>query len=388
MNTLSFPSLAVHRQQFPALDHKVYLNFGGQGPLPRPAREAIDSAYDQFDRVGPFSKALFEWLMPEQDRLRQAIARLLKTTPDRIALTESTIAGTNIPLWGLDWKAGDRLLLSDAEHYGVWEIARALRDRFGIELDTCPLSRAHIDSSPDDAVERVVRVLETCLHPSTRMVCLSHVLWNSGRILPLQEIARCCRERGILVLVDAAQSVGALPLDLPDLGVDFYAFTGHKWLCGPAGVGALYVSERGQASIQPTFTGWCKTYSAGGADIFEVSTAGYPQRVGLRVALEVHEEFGSIDDRYQRQTRLSEYLWRNLQEIAGVEVCDPRLPQTGLVPFCVAERDPEEMEMLLEERGIYVRSMAEPKSLRASVHYFTTEDELDRLLEAVKTFVP
>ncbi|MEL7083187.1 MAG: aminotransferase class V-fold PLP-dependent enzyme [Cyanobacteria bacterium J06597_1] len=369
--------LATHRQQFPALKGKSYLNFGGQGPLAQPARAAIATAFDSCDRLGPFSKAAFSWVLSEQDALRQALATLLSATSDRITLTESTIAGMNIPLWGLDWRAGDRLLLSDAEHYGVWEIARELQARFGIEIDTCPLSNS----------QDCVQTLADYLQPATRMVCISHVLWNSGTVLPLAELTQLCQERNVLVHVDAAQSAGVLPLNLPELGVDYYAFTGHKWLCGPAGTGALYVSERGQAAIRPTFTGWCKTYAKGGAECFEVSTAAYPLRLGLKAAIELHDRFGTVQERYRQQIRTSQRLWSELQEIAGVDVCNPQQPQTGLVPFTVAERDPQELETLLEERGIYVRSMADPQSLRASVHYFTSDDDIDRLLSAIRTFV-
>ncbi|MGK7906014.1 MAG: aminotransferase class V-fold PLP-dependent enzyme [Synechococcus sp.] len=375
MNSTSpYASLATHRSQFPALAGKTYLNFGGQGPLAQPAREAIFNAYDICSKLGPFSKAAFNWLMSEQDSLRLAMAKYLGTTPDCIALTESTIAGMNIPLWGLDWQAGDRLLLSDAEHYGVWEIARELRHRFGIELDTCPLSQG----------DNCVQTLADYLRPNTRMVCISHVLWNSGTILPLKDLAALCQDRGLLLHVDAAQSAGVLPLNLRELGVDFYAFTGHKWLCGPAGVGALYLSKRGQAAIRPTFTGWCKTYGKG-ADAFEVSTAAYPLRMGFKAALEMHDQFGKLEDRYQRQIRLAQLLWQQLQTIAGVEVCNLHLPQTGLVPFTVVDRDPVELELCLEQQGIYVRSMQDPESLRASIHYFTTEEEIGHLLEAIAT---
>ena len=377
MSLSSSISLHSHRQQFPALVGKSYLNFGGQGPLAQPARAAIAAAYDTFDRLGPFSHAAFTWLLAEQAGLRQALAKLLNTTSDRITLTESTIAGMNIPLWGLDWQAGDRLLLSDAEHYGIWEIARELQTRFGIELDTCPLS-----SNPN-----CIETLAEHLQPSTRMACISHVLWNSGTILPLKELTGLCHARNVLVHVDAAQSAGVLPLDLPDLGVDFYAFTGHKWLCGPAGTGALYVSERGQAAIHPTYTGWCKTYAENGADRFEVSTSAYPLRQGLKAAIEVHELFGTAEERYLQQVHTSQRLWKDLQDIAGVEVCNQDLPQTGLVPFTVTNRNPQELELLLEERGIYVRSMKMPESLRASIHYFTSDDDIDLLLEAIQTFV-
>ena len=368
--------LVAHRQQFPALAGKSYLNYGGQGPLAQPARDAIASAFDTCDRLGPFSQSAFSWLFSEQDALLQALATLLNTTSDRIALTESTIAGMNIPLWGLDWRAGDRLLLSDAEHYGVWEIARELQARFGIELDTCPLS-----DSRD-----CVQTLADCLQPATRMVCISHVLWNSGTVLPLKALTSFCHDLDILVHVDAAQSVGVLPLNLPDLGVDYYAFTGHKWLCGPAGTGALYVSERGQAAIHPTYTGWCKTYAKGGAECFEVSTAAYPLRLGLKAAIELHERCGTAQERYCKQIVTSQRLWTELQAIAGVEVCNPQLPQTGLVPFTVANREPQELELLLEECRIYVRSMTDPPSLRASIHYFSSDEDIDRLLEAIQAF--
>ncbi|MGK7912733.1 MAG: aminotransferase class V-fold PLP-dependent enzyme [Synechococcus sp.] len=377
MNLFPFASLNIHRQHFPALAGKSYLNFGGQGPLAQPARDAIATTYETCDRLGPFSQAAFRWLFAEQDALRQTIATFLKTSPDRIALTESTIAGMNIPLWGLDWRAGDRLLLSDAEHYGVWEIARELQTRFGIELDLCPLS-----TSPD-----CLQTLADSLQPATRMICISHVLWNSGTILPLKSMATLCHEHNVLVHVDAAQSAGVMPLDLPDLGVDFYAFSGHKWLCGPAGTGALYVSERGQAAIRPTYTGWCKTYAQEGADCFEVSTSAYPLRLGLKAAIEVHDRLGTAAERYQQLVHISQTLWAGLQQISGVQVCNPHSPMTGLVPFTVADRDPKELELALEERGIFVRSMAEPKSLRASVHYLTSEEDIDRLLDVIQVLV-
>ena len=373
MNSSSFASLANHRSQFPALKGKTYLNFGGQGPLAQPAREAIVNAFDTCNQLGPFSKAAFEWLFYEQDTLRQTVANYFGSTANCIALTESTIAGMNIPLWGLNWRTGDRLLLSDSEHYAVWEIARELSHRFGIQLDTCPFSRS----------EDCLQVLADAIEPNTRMVCISHVLWNSGKILPLKEIAELCHDCGILLHVDAAQSAGVLPLELDKLGVDYYAFTGHKWLCGPAGVGILYISERGQAAIRPTFTGWCKTHSKWGADAFEVSTAAYPLRIGFKAALEIHNQFGKPEERYQRQVDLAQFLWRQLQAISGVEVCNPQLPQTGLVPFTLANRDPGELEQYLEEQHIYVRSMETPKSLRASIHYFTTMEEITHLVEAI-----
>jgi L-cysteine/cystine lyase len=367
-------AIADLRAGIPALQGKVYFNYGGQGPLLASARQAIAATYDETDRLGPFSKAALDWLNRRVADLRVTLAELFQTTPDRFALTESTTSGMNVPLWGLDWQPGDRLLLSDAEHYGIWAIAHRLQERFGIELAECPLMHS---SDP-------VATLERHLTDRTRMVLVSHVLWNTGRVMPLAQLADCCHAHDALLISDAAQSAGVLPVNLSATPVDGYAFTGHKWFCGPAGVGALYLSESAQAQIRTTYTGWCGIYATEtGADRYEVATSAYPLRHAWQAAIAQHDSYAPLPDRYRQQVGMVQLLWQRLRDLPGVRCLSDEPPAAGLVAFTLAGRTPAEVESALEARSIYIRSMPDPICLRASVHYFTTIAEVDQLVAAI-----
>ncbi|MBD2019820.1 aminotransferase class V-fold PLP-dependent enzyme, partial [Leptolyngbya sp. FACHB-36] len=232
------PSLDSYRHQFPGLQDKAYFNYGGQGPMPDTAIAAIQQSFQRIQQSGPFSRKVNAWVTEEGERTRAAIAAELGAPPTTITLTEDVSVGCNIALWGIDWRFGDHLLLSDCEHPGIIAAAQEIQRRFGVEVSTCPLKATLNEGDPVEVVARGLR-------SSTRLVVLSHILWNTGQVLPMAEIVAAChsynRTRPVRVLVDAAQSVGVLPLNLTQLEADFYAFTGHKWWCGPEGVGGLYV---------------------------------------------------------------------------------------------------------------------------------------------------
>ncbi|MGB5975702.1 MAG: aminotransferase class V-fold PLP-dependent enzyme, partial [Nodosilinea sp.] len=235
-NSVKSDSLAAHRQRFPALVNKRYFNYGGQGPMAQPTLDTIFQAHQRVQELGPFSGAANQWAMAEAAQARAAIAAELGTTAEAITLTEDVTVGCNIPLWGIAWRAGDHLLLSDCEHPGIIAAVQEICRRFEVTYSLCPLLDTVNGGDP-------AAVVAQHLQPNTRLLVISHIFWNTGQVLPLEEIVRVCRDRPtpVLTLVDAAQSAGALPLDLAHLGVDFYAFTGHKWWCGPAGLGGLYV---------------------------------------------------------------------------------------------------------------------------------------------------
>ena len=161
-------------------------------------------------------------------------------------MTENVTVGCNIAFWGIDWQPGDRILLSDCEHPGVIASIQEICRRFQVSVDLFPLLATLNTGDP-------VAIIASRLQPQTRLVVFSHVLWNTGQVVPVAEIAAAIRQypsaRPIQILIDAAQSVGLLPLKLDELGIDFYAFTGHKWWCGPEGVGGLYVHPAARASF-------------------------------------------------------------------------------------------------------------------------------------------
>ena len=375
-----------HRQQFPALANKAYFNYGGQGPLPEPALDAIYQAYKRVQLGGPFSGEVTAWVVQEAMLTRRAIASELTVPPETIALTEDVTVGCNIALWGIDWKAGDHLLISDCEHPGVVASVMELQRRFNIEVSICPLAATLNEGDP-------VAVIADSLRPNTRLLVISHILWNTGQVLPLAEIVKVCHQTGVKVLVDAAQSVGVLPLNLIESGVDFYAFTGHKWWCGPEGLGGLYVSAEALADLHPVFIGWRGIVTDANAKVlgwksgsqrYEIATSAYPLYAGLRSAITLQHEWGTIEERYAEICRLSKYLWERLSELPDVECLRTSAPEAGLVSFRLSNGMPhKKLVDLLEKQGIMVRTILNPDCVRACVHYFTTEAEIDKLVGAI-----
>lgn len=381
------------RRQFPGLQNKAYFNYGGQGVLPQSALDAIHRSFHQVQELGPFSAKVGAWVNQEAEQTRQAIATELGATPDTITLTEDVTVGCNIALWGIDWRVGDRLLLTDCEHPGIIAAAQELQRRFGVEVGVCPL-QATLNAG--DPVEAIVRHL----HPDTRLVVLSHILWNTGQVLPLKEIVAACqsynRNNPVRVLVDAAQSIGMMPVNLTELKADFYAFTGHKWWCGPEGVGGLYVRPEARESLHPTFIGWRGiTMDRAGKPTgwkpngqrYEVATSAYPLYAGLREAIALHQRYGTAHDRYQRLLTLSRSLWLQLSELPGVTCLRTTAPKSGLVAFQLQGQSHAQQVQRLESQNILVRTILDPDCIRACVHYWTLESEIEQLVAALRSIV-
>ncbi|HEY9642099.1 MAG TPA: aminotransferase class V-fold PLP-dependent enzyme [Coleofasciculaceae cyanobacterium] len=388
--------LEQHRQQFLALDNKLYFNYGGQGPMAQSAIAAIQQSHEQIQRIGPFSGAANEWVTQELQQMREAIAAELGAPPETITLTEDVSVGCNIPMWGIDWQAGDHLLLSDCEHPGIIAAALEIQRRFGAEVTFCPLMATLNQGDP-------VTVITQNLRPSTRLVVVSHILWNTGQVLPIAKIAKACHQyptRGATVrlLVDAAQSVGVLPLNLSQLGADFYAFTGHKWWCGPAGIGGLYIHPEALQSINPTFIGWRSVRkNSSGYPIgwqpdgrrFEVATSDYALFGGLREAIALQNQWGTAADRLQRIQDLSLNLWQQLKEIPAITCLRTAPPEAGLVSFTVDRKEPgihTRLVQALEQDSIFLRTIQDPDCVRACLHYLTLESEIDQLVKAIRKF--
>ena len=389
-NSLSKSDLKEHRQQFPGLINKTYFNFGGQGTMSEASLQAIIATHKYIQEVGPFSGKINGWLTNKTNLLREAIALELETAPETITLTENVTAGCNIAMWGIDWQQGDRILMTDCEHPGIIATVEEIKRRFKVEVSVCSIMDTLNNGDP-------VEVIHSQLTENTRIVVLSHLLWNTGQVLPLKAIALACHnypaKHKIRVMVDAAQSVGSLDLNLPELEIDYYAFTGHKWLCGPAGVGGLYISKDAFSELNPTFIGWRgvemddrgkpTAWKQEGSK-FEVATSAYPEYEGLRKAIDLHKEWGTKSDRYQRICELSKYLWTELQEIDRISCLKATPPEAGLVSFQVADIEHKKLVDALEQQGFLLRTIADPDCIRACVHYLTLPEECDRLLDAIK----
>ncbi len=383
-----------HRQQFPALTNKTYFNFGGQGTLPQASLDAIQQAYQYVQQHGPFTIGVNAWVTEEANQTRRKIASELGTVETAIALTEDVTVGCNIAMWGIDWQSGDHLLLTDCEHPGIVAAAAEIARRFQVEISTCPIRETLNQGGATEVIRQHLR-------SRTRLVVLSHLLWNTGQVLPVAEIVNTCRNynsvtQPIRVLVDAAQSVGCLPLNLTELGADFYAFTGHKWWCGPEGIGGLYVRPEAMASLNPTFIGWRGILMdqvgnpigwKADARRYEIATSAYPLYAGLRSAIAIHQQWGTSQERYEQICQISQYLWQRLSELETVKCLSKTPPQAGLVSFVLTKNQShKQLVDFLEQQGFMLRTLLEPDCVRACVHYFTQRSEIDQLVEAIKAY--
>ncbi len=377
----------------PALAGKTYFNYGGQGPLPTPSLEAITASWRTIQELGPFTGAVWPFIERETSRVRRALAALCGVSPSRLALTENVSSGCLLPLWGLPWQPGDELLIGDCEHPGVVAGCRELARRQGLELAVLPVQQLCLGTPAAELDGAVLASLERRLRPNTRLVVLSHLLWNTGSLMPIAAVAErlAAHPRQPWLLVDAAQSLGSLPVSEAAAAADIYAFTGHKWCCGPEGLGGVALSERILEQGQPTLIGWRSLRSETEATSpwhrdarrFEVATSCVPLASGLATSLELLAAEGSEAERLGRIRAGSGRLWQGLQALPGVHTLLEEPPPAGLVSFQLEGPGPQAVVQALGERQIWIRSLADPTCLRACTHITTTDAEVDRLLEAL-----
>ena len=313
-------------------------------------------------------------------RAREAAASLVGTVPENVALTQSTTQGMSLGTYSINWEPGDEVISTTTEHPGCLVPLHALRERFGVEIKLV---------SPPVTVEKIVESMTL----RTRLISLSHVDWTTGEVLPLREICAAARERGILTLIDGAQSVGSMPVDAPATGADMYAFTGHKWVLGPEGMGALFVSpdcrthspNLGFASLANPADfdpeGDYELYK--GARRFEASTMSPAVAGGFAEAAE--SVVGRGEEGYAEIHRRANHLMELLSENPRITLRTPRPAQTGLVSFEIEDVPAKEAAERLLEEHLVVRYLPKPNHyVRASVHLFNTEEELKTLVQAIE----
>ncbi|MGB5134405.1 MAG: aminotransferase class V-fold PLP-dependent enzyme [Prochlorococcaceae cyanobacterium] len=384
------------RAVMPALANKTYFNYGGQGPLPTPSLEATIATWKRIQELGPFTADVWPFLEATTAGLRQRLAGWLGVPAEQLAFTENVTSGCVLPLWGLPWRQGDQLLVSDCEHPGVVAACRELARRHQLELRS--LVVRDLVQGPESTAAALTGRLDAALTARTRLVVLSHLLWNTGQVMPIARVAGQLRAHPSQpwLLVDAAQSLGSLPVAEAAAAADIYACTGHKWCCGPEGLGVVALSERLLAEARPTLIGWRSLGHEGSAESafqadarrFEVATSCLPLFAGLNRSLELLEAEGDAHQRLDRIRSLAGELWRHLAELPGVEPLLHVPPPAGLVSFTVEGRTPEAVVRALGQRRVWLRSLDDPHCLRACTHITTTTAELDLLLAALADPIP
>jgi L-cysteine/cystine lyase len=352
------------RAQFPVFERWAYMNAGTMGPLSRATLAAMDERLHHDQEIGRGGGAWFASVIELREQVRGQLAALLGTTPDRVALTFSTTDGCNIVLSGLDLTAEDEVITTDAEHPGLLAPLGASAARIRI---------AEVTKRPTaEALELILAQVT----PRTRLIAISHVLWTTGQVMPVHEVKA---ETGLPVLVDGAQSVGAIPVELGEL--DFYTVSSQKWPCGPEPTGALYVAAP-EALRVALPTSWSHltiepdgTFEPrAGAKRFDFGWIAAPMLAGLSAALDGRPEWG-----FERAAEMAARCRAALAERFEV-VTEPG--QATLVSFR-APGDPLEDAGRAYEAGVVIRDLPGTGWLRASCGWWTSDEDVERLVAAL-----
>lgn len=363
----------------------LHLNAAGAALAPRPVVDAVVGHLRLEEDVGPYEAAAAA--ADEIDRVYPAVAALLHCDRDEVAIVENATRAWDMAFYGIDWRAGDRIVTSMAEYASNYVAYLQVARRYGVEIRVV---------RDDEHGQLDVEHLAALLEDGARLVAVTHVPTNGGLVNPAAEIGPLAREAGALFLLDACQSAGQLPLDVRELGCDFLSATGRKYLRGPRGTGFLYVRRAALERIEPPLVDlhaarWVtpdRYELRSDARRFENWEGNVAGKIGLGVAVAYALTHG-IDAIWSRIEGLAAGLRARLEELPGVVVRDSGVVRCGIVTFTADGVDPRWLRDVMRARGINIwwsdasstRLDMERRGLdvvvRTSVHCYNTDDELD-----------
>ena len=377
------------RAATPGVDQVAHLNNAGAALAPRVVTETVVEHLWRESAIGGYEAAAEA--AERTDAVYASIARLLGASAQEIAVVDSATRAWDMVVYGFPFRAGDRVLTARAEYASNAIALLQLARRHGIEI-------VLIDD--DEHGQLDLDHLEAELERGAALVSLTHVPTNGGLVNPAAEVGARCRAHGAFFVLDACQSAGQLPLDVTELGCDALSATGRKYLRGPRGTGLLYVRGDRIGTIEPPmldlhsaeWTGPDRYEVRGDARRFETWECSHAARLGLGAAVDHALEVG-VADGWQRLRDLAEQLRRELRAIERVTVHDKGLVRGGIVTFTVDGVSASAVQGALSRAGVNTSTTTPshtlqdgrglPATVRASVHYYNTGDELDRLLDVV-----
>ncbi len=356
-----------------------YLNTAALGPTPRSVLDKVLKAWYELE-LDPVMMAYANGAVHiATDKAREQIAALIGCTADELLITRSATDAMNSVALALNLERGDRVLTTDVEHEGGSVGWTYLKRRRGIDIDVVSIAPGDFDT------RAIITRFEKAITQKTEVISVSHVITSTGLRMPIPEIVALARNRGILCVVDGAQAVGGIDVDVKKLGCHAYVSTGHKWLMGPKGTGFLYISKEASSLIQPVQREEGVRFVVGSTGV-----GSLPLVVGLGAASEAMRERGMATVE-KRIIELRDRAYAGLTKISKIQVVSPPPgPLTSaLVAFKLAESvDSRAFRDVLLKKYAIVIKVAEKRWFngnRISPHIFNTEKDIDMAIKAIRT---
>ena len=387
--------LARIRAETPGCARVLHLNAAGSS---LPSRRTLEATLDHLKleaEIGGYEAA--DQARDTLDGFYPSVARLIGAEESEIGFVENATRAWDLAFYSLDFKPGDRILTCVSEYSSNYISYLQVAKKTGAEIVVVP----------DDKHGQIdLAALERAIDKRTKLVSLSHVPTQGGLVQPAEAVGKIVNDAGVLYLLDACQSVGMMPIDVKRIGCDFLSATGRKYMRGPRGTGFLYARTRSTSRIEPIFldnhaarwTGDREYTVLGDAKRFENWERYFAGVIGLKVAADQANELG-MEAVWARLRQLADGLRARLAKLGGVTLTDLGMVKGAIVTFAVKDADHTALKMALREQGINVSVSTQFSSrldllgrglhdvMRASVHVYNTEDELDRFAAALDSLI-
>jgi len=383
------------RQDTPGCEHVLHFNNAGASLMPRPVLDATIAHLQLEAQIGGYEAA--DRAHDAIEHTYDAVGTLINCSRDEVAIIENATRAWDMAFYSIPFKPGDRILTVMAEYASNYIAYLQIDQKTG----------ATVEFIPNDAYGQIsVEALEKAIDERVKLIAMTHVPTNGGLVNPAAEVGKIARRHGILYLLDACQSIGQMPIDVEQIGCDMLSATGRKYLRGPRGTGFLYVRQSILEHLEPPFLDlhaaeWVakdRYEIRPDARRFENWETNYAGKIGLGGAVDYALQW-DINVTWRRIKALAYKLRTQLSPLPGVIVHDRGVTQCGIVTFSIEDKDPEEIRLALSKDNINV-SVSERSStlldmearglqsmVRASVHYYNTEEEIAHFCRTVEGFL-
>lgn len=379
-------------KDFPITKKKIYMNCGSFAPTPLSTIKSITDFLVRCSEEGPDSSSVQEYITLLMKELRQILCRLINCEPEEIIFTQSTTEGLNYVAAGLEWKKSDIIIARGGlhEHYANYFPWLNVSKKYGVKLE-----EVKIDKNGFFDLDKIDKIAK---NKNSRLITLSHVLYNNGAIMPVEEIGKIAKKHSLLYSIDAAQSVGTINVNVRKIGCDFLAFPGFKWICGPSGIGIFYCKKESAPLLIPKYIGGESAIIteeknlvyADSPQKFQTGFRNYVGIAGLKSSLRYIQHMG-IDTIRKMNMKVANEIIEQLRTIPGVSIFVPEDEKlrSSIVSFDIDSVLSKVVVSRLEENKIIVAERdivggGKKKAVRASPHFFNTPDEVFTLVQNIK----